>query len=310
MPPSDTPTYWLMPGDTPVGPYRAEEILAQIQAGSCSWTTKASQVGSQTWTPLNQLLTLAPVATFATGTETIAAPDAKSPPSSVDSPGSLFSSKSAKFIIFGLAAIVVYFVWSGAGSSSSLSPQQVCQAFFSAKNVSEARKYVTPNLYAALDMVAAQPDFGSDDDIKLELTSEQPAPAQAGGGYYVGYRAHSRDAKGLQTMEGVFQVMDQSGWKVYDWYIFSINGEAVQPPLSLAREYEFFRDPQNPAVAGRQMTDAKKQAQQWHNTNKLPLLAGVAIAKSGLGKWLVGIIGVVVFGIIGFFNKLQTKPAK
>lgn len=114
----------------------------------------------------------------------------------------------------------------------------------------------------------------------------------------------------LITIEGVFHLIDQSGWKIQDWYLFSINGQTLEPPISLAREYEFFRDPQNPAVAGRQMTDAKKQAQQWHNTNKLPLLAGVAIAKSGLGKWLGAIIGVVVFGIIGFFNKPQTKPVK
>jgi hypothetical protein len=306
----NAPLYWLMPGETPLGPYPVEEILSQIQAGNCTWTTKASLVGSQTWTPLNQLLTLAPVATLASGSEPPVPPLPNPPAAPPSSGGSLFSSKGAKYIIFALAAVVIFFVWGNLGNSSSLSPQQVCRAFFSANSANEVKKYVTPNLYAAVDMLAAQPEFGSEDNAKWELTSEQPAPAQAGGGFYVGYRGHSHDAEGLMTMEGVFHVMDQSGWKVHDWYIFSINGQAVQPPISLAREYEFFRDPQSSAVANRQMTNDKKQAQQWYSNKQLNFVAGVALAKSGLLKWVGAIIGVIVFGVIGFFNKPQAKPAK
>lgn len=314
MQPHDS-TFWLMPGETPIGPYRADEILAQIQTGSCSWTTKASQVGSQTWLPLNQLLTLAPVAILATGSETSASTTvAPSTPPLQQETGKLFSTPRSKYIVITLGAIVaIYYFWNTGFGGTSMSPQQVCHAFFSAKNVAQARKYVTPNLHAAMDMVATQPDFGSDDDNgKLELTSEQPAPSQAGGGYYVGYRAHSRDANGLQTMEGVFQVMDQSGWKVHDWFIFAINGQNVQPPISLAKEYEFFRDPQSPAVAGRQMTEAKKQAQQWYSNKQLNFVAATALFKSGLGKWIVGIIAVVGVAIVGFFKNQQgsSKPSK
>lgn len=307
---SQDATYWLMPGETPIGPYRANEILAQIQAGSCFWTTKASMVGSHIWAPLNQLLTLAPVASLATGQEySAAATVAASAPNPQQATGKLFSTPRSMYIVIALGAFAaIYYFWTTGFGGSSMSPQQVCHAFFTAKTVAEARKFVTPNLYSAMDMFAKQPDFGSDDDNgKLELTSEQPAPSQAGGGYYVGYRAHSRDANGLQTMEGVFQVMDQSGWKVYDWYIFAINGQPVQPPISLAREYEFFRDPQNPTVEGRPMTDAKKQAQHWYNNKQLNFVAATALIKSGLGKWVVGIIAVVGVAIIGFFRNQRSS---
>lgn len=312
MSPPDAPRYWLLPGETPVGPYLMEEILSQIQAGTCNWTTKASLVGSQQWTPLNQLLTLAPVASVASGSEPSTVQSA-TPPSTTPASRPGYFSEGAKFAIFALAAAsVIYFFWSISTGNSSLTPQQVCQAMFSAKTITEARKYVTPNLHAALDMLATQPDFGTDENEKLELTSEQPAPLQMGGGYYVGYRFHFPDAGRIATCEGVFHVLNQSGFKVHDWYIFSMNGQTIEPPLSLAREYEFFRNPQSPAVAERQMTDAKKQAQQWHNTNNnnLARAAGFALFKSGLGKGLLVIIGAVIVGIIGFVKNKQSSPSK
>ncbi len=306
-------TYWLMPGETPIGPYRADEILAQIQAGSCSWTTKASLVGSQTWVPLNQLLTLAPVASLATGPEiSAAATVAASVPLPQQETGKLFSTPRSKYIVIALAAFAaIYYFWNTGFGGSSMSPQQVCHAFFAAKNVTEAKKYATPNLYAAVDLVMSQPDFASESNENLELSTEQPAPTQAGGGYYVGYRVHYKEAGTLLTFQGVFHVLDQSGWKVHDWYIFSMNGQAIEPPLSLAREYEFFRDPKSPAVVGRQMTDAKKQAQQWYNNKQLNFVAATALFKSGLGKWLVGIIVVLGVAIVGYFKNQQasSKPS-
>jgi len=308
MPPPDAPTYWLMPGETPLGPYRTEEILAQIKAGFCSWTTKASLVGSQAWIPLNQLLMLAPVAKLATGSDAPPAPAVS--PASSQPQRSLFSSSRIRTVIVTVVGItLIYWLWNSVSGGWSLSVQQVCQAFVSAKTVTEARQYVTPNLYAALDVLATQPDGGSDDG-NLELSAEQPAPTEAGGGYYVGYRAHFRDINGMMIIEGVFHVMNQSGWKVHDWFLFSVNGQSIEPPLSIAREYEFFRDPQHPTVVTRQATDAKKQAQQWHSNIKIPPGAGAALAKSGLGKWLGAIIGVVVAGIVGLFHKRQATSAR
>lgn len=196
---------------------------------------------------------------------------------------------------------------------TSMTPPQVCQALFASKNVTEARKYITPNLNALFDMLAQQGEIGTDNSEKLELSSEQAAPLQAGGGYYVAYRIHYREAGVLTTFDGVFHVVDQSGYKVNDWYVFSHNGQAIEPPLSLAREYEFFRDPQNPAVANRQMTDAKKQAQQWHarNNNQLFRAAGHLLVNGGLGKWIVVVIGGVGVAIVGFFkNQISTSPSK
>lgn len=315
MPSTDTATYWLMPGETPLGPYRTEEILAQIQACSCTWTTKASLVGSQTWVPLNQLLTLAPVAALATGSESAASPPPVTPTVTPSTRGSIFSSPATKYFLLALLVLVLYLMVRDGGGwmRSSMTPQQACQALFSSKNATEARKYVTPNLNAALDMLAAQGEFEQDNSEKLELSSEQAAPLQAGGGYYVAYRIHYREAGVLTTFDGVFHVVDHSGYKVNDWFIFSHNGQAIEPPLSLAREYEFFRDPQNPAVATRQMTEAKKQAQQWHakNNNQLIRVAGHALVNGGLGKWLLVVIGGIGVAVVGFFkNQTSATPSK
>lgn len=298
-------TYWLMPGDTPQGPYSVEEILQQIQAGTCTWTTKASLVGSQSWMPLNQLLTLAPVAQVAPAKAPVG-----TPPKATHAPGWSPVEKSILFVVVLIACWCAWYFFVNDTSSSRLSPQrEVCQKLIDTKNVNEAMKLVTPNMYSATQAVYALPDTSPTDD-KLELLDEEPALPQHGGGYYIGYKMHIRDNQETSILEGVFHVIHQSGWKVHDWYVCKGNGQNIEPPLSMAREYMYFMDPQNTNAAQRPHTDSKQQVKQWYDNKNVVRAGGYLLAKPGLGKGAMLVIGAIVMGIYGFFSQRSKSTSK
>jgi hypothetical protein len=53
--------YWLMQGETPVGPYDVQKIHAKLVAGEITWQTKACPVGAGSWLPLVQVPGLGPI---------------------------------------------------------------------------------------------------------------------------------------------------------------------------------------------------------------------------------------------------------
>ena len=299
------PMYWLMPGDTRLGPHPAEEILQQIQAGSCTWVTKASLVGSQSWVPLNQLLTLAPVAQVAPAHAPVG-----TPPKPTHAPG---WSPVEKSILLGVVLIACWCAWYfffNDTSSSRLSPQRdVCQKLVDTKNVNEAMKLVTPNMYSATQAVYALPDTSPTDD-KLELLDEEPALPQHGGGYYIGYKMHIRDNQQTSVLEGVFHVVNQSGWKVNDWFICKGNGQNVEPPISMAREYMYFIDPQNANQVQRTNTDSKQKVKQWYDDKNVVRAGGYFLGRPGVGKGIVLVIGAIAMGIYGLFSQRSSTTNK
>jgi len=303
--------YWILVGEIPTGPFTSSEILAQIQSGKCQWITMSCVVGGAMWLPLNQVLPHAPLAALAveqSPADNTAAHGTTS--QAIPTPRSNSSHLTLLVVIVGLG-LVAYWLYSTFFAEVSLSPQQVCQAFNFAKSPQEAKNYATPNMYAALGVLFIQTD--DSDDGSFELTAEQPAPSQIGGDY-VGFQVHLKAEKSPIVMHGVFHLLNQSGWKVNDMIFISINDQSIDPPISVAREYEFFRDPQHPIVTQRQLTDAKIQAQQWHtNTqvrNTTLRLAGAVVAKSSIGKWIASVIGVILVGIYGLFNKRKTDPGQ
>lgn len=298
-------TYWLMPGDTPQEPYPVEEILQQIQAGTCTWTTKASLVGSQSWMPLNQLLTLAPVAQVAPANAPVG-----TPPNATHAPG---WSPSEKLILLTVVLIACWCAWTfffSDTNSSRMSPQrEVCQKLVETKNVNDAMKLVTPNLYSSTQAMFALPDSAPNSDDKLDLLDEEPALPQHGGGFYVGYRMQTRDNQDKIVIEGVFHVVNQSGWKVHDWYVCKGNGQNIEPPISMAREYMYFFDPQNVNLAQRTNTDSKQQVKQCYDKN-LVRWGSAVLAKPGLGKGVMLVIGAIVMGIYGYFSQRSSSTTK
>ena len=263
--PSNDACYWILASETPIGPFSSSEILAQIQSGKCQWTTMACMVGGATWQPLNQVFSHAPLAALAVepSPADVHTPIATTTSKAIPAAG---SNSSRLALVLGIVVFgsVAYWLYSSF-FAVSLSPQQVCHAFNFAKSPQEAKNYATPNMYACLGVLFTQAD--DSDDGSFELSVEQPAPSQIGG-VYVGFQVNVKAENPPVVMYGVFHLLNQSGWKVNDMILISFNGQSIDPPISAALEYEFFRDPQHTVVTDRQSTDAKMQAQQWHTTNR------------------------------------------
>ncbi|MFO0812025.1 MAG: hypothetical protein U0796_02335 [Gemmatales bacterium] len=290
MNPSPPLSYWLLSGETPTGPFPANDILAQIQQGSCTWTTRACPVGGSTWLPLNQLLQLAPIAQRIED----AAPEQTI--SSITTPAPIKASASAntpayhyRLVVIAIVVGLVGFWLYSSFFATSPTPLQVCHAFAKSTSIQEARKHVTPAMHPALEVLYSQQEAMEDEGI--ELSTEQAVPANLGGGYYVAFRARARDAMGLTIMNGVLHVVSHSGWKVNDMILMELNDQVIQPPISMAREHALFRNPQLTYSGVRHNTESTNHAQQWHRSqvNHLTTAGSIALGKSSVGKWLGGV---------------------
>jgi hypothetical protein len=60
--PDPNPTFWLLTGDTPAGPFPLAAIHEKLAAGEVTWDTRACPLGTGTWLPLRQIPGLGPAA--------------------------------------------------------------------------------------------------------------------------------------------------------------------------------------------------------------------------------------------------------
>ena len=300
--------YWILSDGPPTGPFDVAEIQAKLASSEFTPEMKYCRVGDQEWLPLSNFATQSTSSDDAAAVATGAAANADRDPT----PGSPVPPASSTAPPLGKPAIGSDIVI-GAGVLATvllliglaiwwLTPRQVVERFVAADTLGELTKYSTTNLHSALRAMDNLDDT-SDPADRFELTQDRPAPAGIGG-HYVGcsFRFRDPETNVITLGAGYFHLIEVDGWKIEDIYFTAVNGEALEAPYSIARNYRtlFPSPPPKPTPSG---TAAKLQP-----PNQFIIYAiGRGIFNwwkaGGGGKLLAGLALAVLIGIGSLFTK-------
>lgn len=292
--------FWLLTGEAPTGPFTVAQIHAMLASGKATWQTSASPVGEGTWRPLMQIPGIGP------GTETTArsepgtfvpkpieeprieTPQANPAPvpnaATATSPGVEAATGFVVLVVLGLLGWLAY-EW-----IRPLTATEVCKKLDTVQTPVEAKKYVTPRMYAVMEAMFADP-APSDPNDTFEWTQETnglfPNTKRVGfrGSWYVA------EAGKRVRVQGHCNVVESDGWKVDDMVFTGVDGASLPAPVSLADEVLKTKPSANQTKPA---TDANRERRN-RNTLAGLAIAGWALIKGGGLK----VIGVVALGVIG-----------
>lgn len=240
---SDRELYWILSGHVPTGPFDAAEIQTKLAASEITTAAKACRVGGEEWVPIDKLFSATADRAVNADSEPAsqsaieppATPAGNSAPIGTSSPKAFTYRKETRIAVALLAVCGV--IWLISWCLKPLTPRQVAERFVAAETADEMLRYTTLNLHPAIRSLPI-PDEADDPADRFELTQDRPAPADVGG-HYVGCRLQFRDTESKQwvQLDGVFHLIETDGWKIEDFYINGVNNEALETPISMARDF-------------------------------------------------------------------------
>jgi hypothetical protein len=303
--------YWILSDGPPTGPFDVSEIQAKLASSEFTPEMKYCRVGERAWLPLANFAAHiasidgdAPLAMeAAANANRDPAPASPVPPASSIAPPLAEPALGSDVVMgAGVLATVLLFIGLAIWWLTPLTPRQVVERFVAADTLGELTKYSTTNLHPALRAMDGFDDT-SDPADRFELTQDRPAPAGIGG-HYVGcsFRFRDPETNVITLGAGYFHLIDADGWKIEDIYFTAVNGEALETPYSIARNYRTLFPPPapKPTPSG---TAAKPQP-----PNQFIIYAiGRGIFNwwkgGGGGKLLAGLALAVLIGIGSLFTK-------
>jgi hypothetical protein len=303
--------YWILSEGPPTGPFDAADIQTKLASSEFTPEMKYCRVGEREWLPLANFATqIASIAGDAPPTLAAAANADHDPtPAGPVSPTPSNAPPLAKPAIgsdvvigAGVLATVLVLIGLAIWWLTPLTSRQVVERFVAADTLGELTKYSTTNLHPALRAMDSLDDT-SDPADRFELTQDRPAPAGIGG-HYVGcsFRFRDPETNVITLGAGYFHLIEADGWKIEDIYFMAVNGEALETPYSIARNYRTLFPPPapKPMPSG---TSGKPQP-----PNQFLIYAiGRGIynwLKGGSGgKLLAGLALAVLIGIGSLFTK-------
>lgn len=306
--------YWILSDGPPTGPFDAADIQAKLASSEFTPEMKYCRVGDRAWSPLANFA--AHIANIDGDTpptmETTANADRDLIPASSVSPTPSAAPPLAKpaigsDVVVGAGVLTTALLLIGLAIwwLTPLTPRQVVERFVAADTLGELTKYSTTNLHPALRAMVAVDDT-SDPADRFELTQDRPAPAGIGG-HYVGcsFRFRDPETNVITLGAGYFHLIEVDGWKIEDIYFTAVNGEALEAPYSIARNYRtlFPPPPPKPTPSG---TAGKPQP-----PNQFIIYAigrGIFnwLKAGGGGKLLAGLALAVLIGIGSLFTKRKS----
>lgn len=312
------PCYWLLSDGPPFGPFAAMEIQTKLASSEFTPEMKYCRVGDQVWLPLANFA--ADIAN-SDNTAPLSVDPAPNPDQEGRLDGSLDPARASRtpptnrrlerevVIGAGVLAGVLLSIGLACWWLTPLTPRQVAERFTSADTLNDLLKYSTVNLHPALRAMHS-PDDTSDPADRFELTQDRPAPA-AIGGHYVGCSFRFRDAetKVITNGAGFFHLIEADGWKIEDIYFTAVNGEALESPYSLARNYRSFLPPPapKPTPSG---TAGKPQPPNGFFIYAIGRGIFNWLKGGGGGKLLAAIFLAVLVGIGSLFTRRRSDNRK
>lgn len=303
--------YWILSEGPPTGPFDAADIQAKLASSEFTPEMKYCRVGDHEWLPLANFTEYIPSIDGDAPPTTDAAANADRDPTPVSAvlptpstaPSLAKPALGADVVIgAGVLTTVLLLIGLAIWWLTPLTPRQVVERFVAADTLGELTKYSTTNLHPALRAMVAVDDT-SDPADRFELTQDRTAPAGIGG-HYVGCSFRFRDSETnvITLGAGYFHLIEVDGWKIEDIYFTAVNGETLETPYSIARNYRtLFPLPEpKPTPSG---TAAKPQP-----PNQFIIYAigrGIFnwLKAGGGGKLLAGLALAVLIGIGSLFTK-------
>jgi hypothetical protein len=292
--------FWLLTGEVPTGPFTIAQIHAMLASGKATWQTSASPLGEGTWRPILQIPGIGP------GTETtdrsepvssprapIAVPRPETPPA-YPSPAPSVTPATSPGVeaAVGFAAVVVLGLlgWLAYEWFRPLTATEVCKKLDTIQTPSEAKKYVTPRMYAVIETMLAD-SAPSDPNDTFEWTHEVDGPLP--NTKRVGFRGswYVPEAGKRVNVQGYCKVVMSDGWKVDDIMFTQVEGATPPVPISMADEVLKSKPSANQAKPA---TDANRERRN-RNTLAGLAIAGWTLLKGGGLK----VVGVIALGVIG-----------
>lgn len=292
--------FWLLTGEVPTGPFTVAQIHAMLASGKATWQTSASPLGDGTWRPLLQIpgigpgtksthraqpITPAPTPIEVPITEARPASPSSAPSAApATSPGVEAAVGFVVLVVLGLLGWLAY-EW-----IRPLTATEVCKKLDTVQTPIEAKKYVTPRMYAVIETMLADP-APSDPNDTFEWTQETdgllPNTKRVGfrGSWFVA------EAGKRVRVQGHCNVVMSDGWKVDDMVFTGVDGASLPAPVSLADEVLKTKSTANQTKPA---TDANRERRN-RNTLAGLAIAGWALIKGGGLK----VIGVVALGVLG-----------
>jgi hypothetical protein len=303
--------YWILSDGPPTGPFDVAEIQAKLASSEFTPEMKFCRVGDHEWLPLANFEAhiASSESTAAVAADVTANADRDPTPASSVLPTRSAAPPLAKPAIgsdvvigAGVLTTVLLLIGLAIWWLTPLTPRQVVERFVAADTLVELTKYSTMNLHPALRAMVGVDDTPDPAD-RFELTQDRPAPAGIGG-HYVGcsFRFRDPETNVITIGAGYFHLIEVDGWKIEDIYFMAVNGEALETPYSIARNYRTLFPPPatKPTASG---TAGKPQP-----PNQFLIYAiGRAIFNwwkgGGGGKLLAGLALAVLIGIGSLFTK-------
>lgn len=233
---SDSVQYWLLVNNVPQGPFSALDLHAKLKSGEINWDSMVCQVGQPTWQPMQSTPSLVPQAQHSEPSPTV--PVVAS--STTQWPGQskllalLKNPELKKYVLYGLAtALVLGLIWYFIPSPQS--PVEPCYRFFAAKDIIDLRAVSTPNLHPIFNAMYQGPVHNLGQNLRF--IDQSPAPSRFQGHFVSFYFEDVDDQQQPVSMEGIFHLLDQGGWKIEDIYLTTMNNRVLDKPISMAHEY-------------------------------------------------------------------------
>jgi len=288
------PRYWLLLGNDPAGPYTASEVHTRLAAGEVVWDCQACLVGGTEWRPLSHTPGIGPHAPSASVPAiSPAVPTAVEP--SVPAAIALRKKRPGQppewVAVLLVVAVFLGFGWMLYRSVWPDSATRVCEKLAAAKTLAEAKPYITPRMYPAMEQAMKET---SDPNDAFELTTEVDGPSPKS--KRVGFRGSFFAAEEGQRarMEGYLTLirpggfldgwMGREGWRVDDMVITGIEGVSLPGPMSII---DFYRrqSPRNTPAA--KPTPLQEEI-PWYEQKKYLGPIGLAVVAIGgaIGRWM------------------------
>ena len=197
-----------------------------------------------------------------------------------------------------------------------LEPREVCERFWRARSEEEMKKYVTLNLWPALNTLAKPSNTKAKSISHFEMLSDGLTPPGVGG-YFVEFRTINMEGGRDHRTEGVFHLFQQDGnWKIEEVYLTSQNRRPWNPWFAISKEYPSLQiGPQDQGPLAMQphpperRPEVAPQEKKWFEQPAVAEAAGkgiIAFLSTKAGKRTAATIGFVLVGIvvtIGRFGK-------
>jgi len=232
----DSIKYWLLINNVPQGPFSALDLHAKLKTGEINWDSMVCQVGQPIWLAMRSTPSLVPQAQHSEPSPPV--PVVATPTTQWPGQGKLQEllkkPELKKYVLYGLAAALVmgviwYFI------PSPQSPVESCYRFFAAKDIIELRAISTPNLHPIFNAMFQGPVHNLGQNFRF--IDQSPAPSRFQGHFVSFYFEDADDQQRPVSMEGIFHLLNQGGWKIEDIYLTSLNNRVLDKPISMAHEY-------------------------------------------------------------------------